>query len=457
MASSLNNASSEQFTVTFADFLGAVSGVSTASFVLATTGSASGSIASVSGSGDIYTVTVNGVTGDGTLGLNLKSSGTGISDAAGNAPTAGFIGQTYTVEHTPPSVSSISTVGINPNNGGTEQFAVAFSEAVTGVTTGDFALTDTGSVTGTIASISGSGSSYTVTVTGATGTGTMRLDLNSSGTGIADAAGNAFSGGFTGGASFAISPASGMPSISAPSAETVGVGQNNQIGSVTILETPTSGGETFALTVSDTNGSLSANTGATNGDGTITPSNGNRTLTITGTLSQVNADLMTLTENEPTTISYALSDSNGGNASPASTTLTVNGVPTISAPASATVAPNSPTPIGTIGISETGNTTTSGETFSIVVSDGAGLLSANTGGNGVSKITATGSGATINAGNGGNTITATGAGDNITTGSGNDSITVTAAAQSSRPFWASTRSGSPVRTTTSSIRAVPTR
>ncbi len=186
VGSSPNNASSDQFTVTFSDFLGAVSGVSTASFVLAESGTASGSIASVSGSGDSYTVTVNSVTGDGTLGLNLISPGNGITDAAGNSLSAGFVGQTYTVEHTPPSVSSIDTVGSSSNNGGTEQFTVAFSEAVTGVTASDFALTDTGSVTGTIASISGSGSSYTVTVTGATGTGTMRLDLKSSGTGIAE-------------------------------------------------------------------------------------------------------------------------------------------------------------------------------------------------------------------------------------------------------------------------------
>jgi len=188
VGSSPNNASSDQFTVTFSDFLGAVSGVSAGSFVLVEGGTASGSITSVSGSGDSYTVTVSGVTGDGTLGLNLISTGNGISDAAGNTVAVGFVGQTYTVEHTPPSVSSIDTVGSSSNNGGTEQFTVAFSEAVTGVTASDFALTDTGSVTGTIASISGSGSSYTVTVTGATGTGTMGLDLNSSGTGIADAA-----------------------------------------------------------------------------------------------------------------------------------------------------------------------------------------------------------------------------------------------------------------------------
>jgi hypothetical protein len=394
-----NNASSDQFNVVFSE---AVTGVSTTSFSLAETNTIAGTISSVSGSGTTYTVTVGSVTGDGTLGLNLKGSSTGITDAAGNAPTAGFTsGQTYTIEHTPPSVSSIDTVGSSSNSGGTDQFTVDFSESVTGVTASDFALTDTGSVTGTIASISGSGSSYTVTVTGATGTGTMRLDLKSSGTSIEDAAGNAISGGFTGGESFTISPSSGTPSISAPGTATVGVGQAGSVGTVTIAESPTSGGETFTLTVFDNNGTLTANTGAIGGGGTITPSNGGETLTISNaTLAQVNADLTTLTDTEPTTasdtISYGLSDSNSGTANPASTTLTVNGVPTISAPGSANVTQNSAGAVGTITIGETGNTTTSGETFSAVVSDGAGVLSANTGAtNGGGSITPSGGGTTL--------------------------------------------------------------
>ena len=61
---------------------------------------------SISGNGASYTVTVTGVTGDGTLGLNLNNAGTGIADLAGNAIAGGFTGQVYTIEHTPPSVSS---------------------------------------------------------------------------------------------------------------------------------------------------------------------------------------------------------------------------------------------------------------------------------------------------------------------------------------------------------------
>ncbi len=204
VGSTPNNASSDQFTVVFSE---SVSGVSATSFTLAETGTVGGSIATVGGSGTTYTVTVNNVTGDGTLGLNVKSGGNGIEDAAGNEPGGFTSGQTYTIEHTPPSVTSIETVQASSNSGGTEQFAVTFSESVTGVDKSDFTLVDTGSVSGTISSLSGNGSSYTVTVTGATGSGTMGLDLNSSGTGISDAAGNAISGGFTGGEIYTITPA----------------------------------------------------------------------------------------------------------------------------------------------------------------------------------------------------------------------------------------------------------
>ncbi|MGD0432151.1 MAG: SdrD B-like domain-containing protein [Acetobacteraceae bacterium] len=160
----------------------------------------------------------------------------------------------------------------------------------------------------------------------------------------------------------------------------------------------------FTLILSDTSGALAANTGATNGGGTITPSNGGKTLTINGTLVQVNADLTTLTDNDPTTpsdtISLTLSDTNGGTATPASIAVTVNGAPAISAPASANVAQNLATKISPITVSETGNTTTSGETFTVVVSDGAGVLAANTG--------ATNGGGTITPSNAGKTLTIAG-------------------------------------------------
>ena len=173
---------------------------------------------------------------------------------------------------------------------------------------------------------------------------------------------------------------------------------------MSLTESPTTAGETFTVTLSDSAGVLSATTGATGGGGTITPSNGGKTLTIAGTLSQVNADLTTLADTDATTasdvISVSASDSNGGSAGPASIAVTVNGAPSISAPASAAVAQNVATAISGVSVSETGNTTTSGETFTVMVSDGSGVLSANTG--------ATGGGGTITPSNGNKTLTIAG-------------------------------------------------
>ncbi len=202
--SSPNNASSEQFVVTFSE---SVTGVVAADFTLTTTNTPGGTalattgISSITGSGSSYTVTVSGVTGDGTLRLDLKANSSGITDVSGIGATAGFTGgDVYTIEHTPPGVASITANGPSPNNAASDQFLVTFSEDVTGVVGSDFTATAGGTVTDTGISVTPvSASAYLVTVNGVAGDGTLRLDLKSSGTGITDAAGNAISGGFTGG------------------------------------------------------------------------------------------------------------------------------------------------------------------------------------------------------------------------------------------------------------------
>ncbi len=78
-----------------------------------------------------------------------------------------------------PIVASIVRTGSDPTNAASASFAVTFSEAVTGVDSGDFALTTTGAIAGaSVSSISGSGAAYTVTVNTGSGSGTIRLDLS---------------------------------------------------------------------------------------------------------------------------------------------------------------------------------------------------------------------------------------------------------------------------------------
>lgn len=203
--------------VTFAvNFSENVTGVTSSDFSLTTTGSADGSVGTVSGSGSAYTVTVNSITGTGSLRLDLNAAGTGIQDAASNPIAGGFTGgETYNVspgDNTAPSVESIqrSSPPAQHTTATTVVFEINFSEAVNGVNAADFTLTTTGSLNGTITTLLGACSNYTVTVTSITGSGSLRLDLESSGTGIVDAAGNPIAGGFTTGQTYIIGPPEGL-------------------------------------------------------------------------------------------------------------------------------------------------------------------------------------------------------------------------------------------------------
>ena len=98
-------------------------------------------------SGSVYTVTVTGVTGDGTMRLDLNTGGSTITDAYGNPLVAAYnSGQSYTIEHTPPSATAM-TVPANATYGAGQNldFTVTFDEAVTVTGTPRIAVTlDTG-------------------------------------------------------------------------------------------------------------------------------------------------------------------------------------------------------------------------------------------------------------------------------------------------------------------------
>ncbi|MBF9143236.1 LamG-like jellyroll fold domain-containing protein [Hymenobacter properus] len=173
------------YRVTFSE---AVTGITTSSFAFTTTGGVTGTIfsaASVSGSnGTQYDVTVTGVNGNGTGRLDVKSSGTGITDAVGNALSGGFIGgQTYTINQNV-TVVSVTRLDLSPTAMSQVNYRVVFSGSVAGLTTGNFTPTVTsGSISGaTVVSVSGSGTTYTVVVnTGSsTSTSTLRLDVANS-------------------------------------------------------------------------------------------------------------------------------------------------------------------------------------------------------------------------------------------------------------------------------------
>ena len=78
----------------------------------------------------------------------------------------------------PPTVSSIVRASPNPTtSNATVSWTVTFSEAVTGVDAGDFALVKSGGSGGVIVAVSGSGTTYTVTANVGSGGDALRLDL----------------------------------------------------------------------------------------------------------------------------------------------------------------------------------------------------------------------------------------------------------------------------------------
>ncbi|MFM0142933.1 Ig-like domain-containing protein [Paraburkholderia sp. RL18-085-BIA-A] len=116
-------ASSVNYTVTFSQ---AVTGVDASDFALTTTGNAGGTIASVSGSGDSYTVTVAGISGDGTLRLDLNGSGTGIQSGSGVGLIGGAFtsGQTFTLDHTAPSTPAAAAMTAGTDSGSSSSDAI---------------------------------------------------------------------------------------------------------------------------------------------------------------------------------------------------------------------------------------------------------------------------------------------------------------------------------------------
>ncbi|MBK5012939.1 DUF4347 domain-containing protein [Pseudomonas sp. S60] len=123
------NASSLRYTVTFDE---SVTGVDSADFALALTGSASGRIASVTRiDGRTYLVVVDNLSGAGTVRLDLSASNTGITDGVGNPINGGLQGSTYSLDRVAPLVTSVSVPAPGAYTAGnTLDFTVNTDEAV---------------------------------------------------------------------------------------------------------------------------------------------------------------------------------------------------------------------------------------------------------------------------------------------------------------------------------------
>jgi hypothetical protein len=150
----------------------------TASDVSFTGSTAGGTLAAVvAGSGADYTVTVSGMTTNGTVVASIPAA---AALDVGNQPTVASTSTDNTVQFTagPPTVTINQAAGqSDPSSATSITFTVQFSEPVTGFTPSDILFTGS-TATGTlVAAITGGGPLYTVTVTGMTGSGNVVVSI----------------------------------------------------------------------------------------------------------------------------------------------------------------------------------------------------------------------------------------------------------------------------------------
>src|SRR5207248_415388 len=130
-------------------------------------------VASVSGTGPTYAVSVSGMNGTGTVVASIPAGA--ANDLAGNASLASTsTDNTVLFDNVPPTVTiNQAATQLDPTHGTPIAFTVVFSEPVTGFTASDVSLAGS-TVPGILsAAVSGSGANYTVTVTGMVGLGTV--------------------------------------------------------------------------------------------------------------------------------------------------------------------------------------------------------------------------------------------------------------------------------------------
>jgi hypothetical protein len=153
----------------------------------------------------------DGIALTGALDLN----GATLNDAAGNAMSLALGGTGTTsgviVDTTAPLAENLLRLDPSPTSADTVRFTLTFNEAVSGVDTNDFSVVSTGNAIGTIQSVQQIDSrTYLITVRDVAGNGSLGISLNTTGSGIADAAGNALAASIVG-QHYVIAATSGDP------------------------------------------------------------------------------------------------------------------------------------------------------------------------------------------------------------------------------------------------------
>ncbi|MCP4589121.1 MAG: hypothetical protein GY842_00110, partial [bacterium] len=170
----------------------AVQGFNDAADVVITHSGTASTGVSIAGSDDTYTVSVTGITGDGSFTLAV-STGSDVQDLAGNPLASSVTSAAVAIDNTPPN-ATISLLTASPTKADAVEFQVAFDEPVTpSFDSGDVSLT--GDLAGSVG-VSGTDPTYTVTVTltDPDADGTIGIAVAGAGA-VTDLAGNPYAGG----------------------------------------------------------------------------------------------------------------------------------------------------------------------------------------------------------------------------------------------------------------------
>ncbi|MEG4916550.1 DUF4347 domain-containing protein, partial [Microcoleus sp. B7-D4] len=162
------------YTVTFSE---PVTGFDAADIDLTASTAAGTLIPTIRGSGTVYSVEVNGMTGGGNVIASIKANG--VTDTAGNNNTASTsTDNTVAYNNTFPTVTSINRLATSPTAAATATYEIKFSEDVTGVDVSDFTLVPngvTGASIGTLTPVDAK--TYQLQVNTGTGSGKIGLNL----------------------------------------------------------------------------------------------------------------------------------------------------------------------------------------------------------------------------------------------------------------------------------------
>lgn len=259
------NASSVDFNVTFDEN---ANNLSTDDFALTTTGSASGVIDSVSASsGTSVTVTVNSISGEGTLRLDL-ASGTNITDSSGNSGVSAYTsGDEHTVDRVAPSTPSIPDLNAasDTGNSSTDNLTSETTPTLSGTAEANSTVVITSDQDGTVASTTADGSgNWTAT------TSTLTEAVHALTTTAEDSAGNQSSP--SGPLTVTVDTSTSTPS--APDLSAASDSGTSSTDNLTADTTPTLAGTAEANStvqiISDQDGSLGTTTTDGSGNWTFT-------------------------------------------------------------------------------------------------------------------------------------------------------------------------------------------